>query len=495
MSKSKIFLYLTFSFIFGVGIGSLFINIAYYLFLIIICVSLILILVWRKEQKIKILGFSLLFLALGMTRFVFSLLPSNNKDINIYNDKKEVIEFHGIVIEEPDIRKDKIKLIIDSKKIKQKEVLSDVRGKVLIDVTRFPEYEYGDFLNISCQLQTPVEFDNFSYKDYLAKSDIYSVCYRANVNVIEHNKGSYIISALLKTKNKFKKIISSILVEPHASFLQGMLLGSKQGIPDELKESFNLTGTSHIIVISGLHITIIAGSLVYLAEILSFPRKYVLLFAILGLIIFILLIGAGPSAIRAGIMGGLIILAMYSGRLSDTKNAILCAASIIILINPKVLRFDVGFQLSFLATIGIVYLSPYLKKVLNIVPNFLKMREIIAMTLSAQITTLPIVIYNFERISLVSPIVNVLIVPLIPLTIIAGFISMFLGIIWLYLGKIFSIFTWFLLEYEIYVVSIFSKIPMASIEVNKIWIGWIILYYIIIILIVVNLRKKEKLVL
>jgi len=123
------------------------------------------------------------------------------------------------------------------------------------------------------------------------------------------------------------------------------------------------------------------------------------------------------------------------------------------------------------------------------------MREIIAMTLSAQITTLPIVVYNFERISLVSPIVNVLIVPLIPLTIIAGFISMFLGIIWLYLGKIFSIFTWFLLEYEIYVVSIFSKIPMASIEVNKIWIGWIILYYIIIILIVVNLRKKEKLVL
>ncbi|NQV00404.1 MAG: ComEC family competence protein [Parcubacteria group bacterium] len=494
MSKSKIFLYLIFSFIFGVSIASFFTDIPIFFYLIALCVFLILVIVWRKEQKMKILGFCGLFFILGMARFMFSLPSDSDRIMKFYNDKEE-IEFQGIVADEPDIRKDKIKLTIDSEKIRQKDIWIDIEGKILVDVARFPEYSYGDFLNINCQLQTPAEFEDFSYKDYLAKADIYSVCYRAQVNIIEHDKGNYLIASLLKIKTRFKNTISSILTEPHASFLQGMLLGSKQGMPDDLKESFSLTGTSHIIVISGLHITIVAGSLVYLAQILSFPRKYVLLFATVGLIFFILLIGAKPSAIRAGIMGSLIILAMYSGRLSDTKNAILCAASIIILINPKVLRFDVGFQLSFLATIGIIYLSPYLNKVIKIIPNFFKMREIIAMTLAAQILTLPIVVYNFERISIVSPLVNVLIVPIIPITIIVGFIAMFLGVIWLYLGKLFSIFVWFLLEYEIYVVSIFSKIPIASIEVNKLWIGWIIIYYFIIAFIIQYLRKKEKIVL
>jgi competence protein ComEC len=299
---------------------------------------------------------------------------------------------------------------------------------------------------------------------------------------------------LLKTKNKLKKTTSIILTEPHASFLQGMLLGSKQGMPDDLKESFNLTGTSHIIVVSGLHITIVASVLIYLAQILSFSRKYALFFSLLGLVFFIFLIGAGPSVIRAGIMGSLIILAMYSGRLSDAKNALLCAVVIIILINPKVLRFDVGFQLSFLATVGIVYLSPYLNKVLKFIPNIFKIREVIAMTLAAQILTLPVIVYNFEKISIVSPLVNVLIVPLIPLTTIVGFISVFLGLIWIYFGKIFSIITWFLLQYEICIVRLFSKIPLASVEVNKIWVGWVIFYYIIITLIIWYLRKKDKIV-
>ena len=494
MSKSKIFLYLSLSFILGVALASLLSDMPISFYLIVFCFSLTIILVWRREQKIRIIGFCILFLILGMIRFFLSLPSSSDKIIKIHNDK-EVVEFQGIVADEPDIRKDKIKLTIESRRIKQKELWSSIEGRVLVDIPRFPEYSYGDFLNITCQLQTPAEFDDFSYKDYLAKSDIYSVCYRGEVKIIEQNRGNYIISTLLETKTKLKNTISIILAEPYAAFLQGMLLGSKQGISDELKESFNVTGTSHVIVISGLHITIIAGVLVYLGQALSLPRKYVLLFATLGLVFFILLIGAKPSAIRAGIMGSLIILAMHSGRLSDTKNAILCAASIIILINPKVLRFDVGFQLSFLATIGIIYLSPYLKKKLKIIPEFFKTREIIAMTLAAQILTLPVVIYNFERISIVAPLVNVLIIPLVPITIIMGFISLSLGIVWLFLGKIFSIFTQFLLQYEIYIVSLFSKIPIASIEVQELWIGWIIVYYFIIAFVIKYLRSKEKIVL
>ncbi len=492
MSKSKLFLYLAFSFILGVGFTSYFKIWSYYFYFIAAVFFLILIIVWYKINKIKIIGLCGLFFILGIFRFIIANPIDNSNRISFYNDQEE-IEFQGLVAEESDIREDKIKLTIATQSILEEGIQRNINGKVLVDVERFPEYSYGDLLNITCQLQTPAVFDDFNYKDYLAKSDIYSVCYKAQANLVNSNQGNKFTGILLKIKNKFSNIISLVLPEPQASFLKAMLLGLKNGLSDDFKESFNITGTSHIIVISGLHIAIVAGILLYITKILSFSRKYSLAISIIGLVLFIFLIGAHPSSVRAGIMGSLIILAMYSGRLSDTKNAIICAALIIILINPKVLKFDAGFQMSFLATIGIIYLSPYLKKFLKFIPNIFKFREIIAMTLAAQILTLPVIIYNFERISIISPIVNVLIIPLVPVAIVMGFISLFSGLVWIYLGKLIAIITWFALQYIISVVKIFSKIPLASIEVNKIWVGWIIFYYIIVMLLIWHLRKKEKL--
>lgn len=492
MSKSKIFLYLVLSFILGTSLASFYNFLPLYAYFILLSISLIVVFVWRKEKIFMLIGLCCLFFIIGNLRFLLAL-PKNDEDIiKTYNDKEE-IEFQGVISDEPDIREDKIKLTVNSRQININKSWKDISGKALVDVDRFPEYQYGDYLKITCKLQTPAVFESFSYKDYLAKSNIYSVCYNANVELLEKEQGSYILSALYKAKDKFKKTISDVLVEPQASLLQGILLGMKQGIPEEIKEYFSMTGTSHVIVISGLHITIVAGILIYLGQLLSLPRKYALILAILGLVIFILLIGAKPSAIRAGIMGGLVILAMHSGRLTDIKNAILCAAAIIILINPKVLRFDVGFQLSFLATIGIVYLSPYVQKIIKFIPEHFKIKDIVAMTLSAQILTMPLIIYNFKSISLISPLVNVLIVPFIPVTIISGLVTIFLGMMWLLLGKIAAIITYFLLQYEIYVVSLFAKIPLASVQVDNLWYGWIIIYYFFIVYVIYYLRRREKL--
>lgn len=439
------------------------------------------------------MGFCGLIFIFGVWRFMISAPETNSNQLQFYNDQPEATVFEGIVVAEPDIREDRIKLTVLAEKIYlDKDHTIKAKGKILVTVPRFPKYNYGDKLKITCLIKTPAEFDDFSYKNYLAKSDIYSVCYHPKIERLSSNHGSTFLGALLFVKDKFKDTIGQILPEPHASFLSGMLLGIKKGIPQNLKDAFNFTGTSHIIVISGLHITIIAGLLMYFAQgVLFLPRRYAFWFAVLGLLFFIALTGARPSAIRAGIMGGLVLLAMYSGRLSDVKNAILFAACIMLLINPKVLRFDIGFQLSFLATIGIVYLSPYFENILKFIPKIAKFRDAAMMTLSAQILTAPVILYNFERLSLIAPVANILILPLIQVTMVLGFFAGFLGIFWLILGKIVACIVWLLLSYEIFVVEWLAKIPYASLEIKKIWPGWILVYYIGIAILFWYLQKRE----
>lgn len=494
MSKSKIFLYLSFSFILGVLCFSFYNKLSLLFFGVWVCACLTIISVWWGVIKIRIVGFCGVFFILGALRLIMSLpVHDDPSKVYYYNDLDEKIVFQGIVNSEPDIRDDQVKLTVNSDSIQNKNELNKVSGRVLVSVPRFPEYSYGDVLKIGCKLLTPKEYEDFSYKDYLAKSDIYSVCYRPDVEIVEKDNGNVVVKSLLEVKDKFKSVLSRILPEPHASFLSGMVLGSKRGMPQELKDAFNATGTSHVVVISGLHITIVAGILIYISQILSIPKKYSFYFATTGLLSFILLTGAQPSSVRAGIMGGLVLLALFSGRLSDPKNAILCAASIMVLINPKVIRYDIGFQLSFLATIGIIYLSPYLKNVLGFIPDVFKFREIVAMTLSAQVLTLPVIIYNFERISLISPLANVLVVPLVPFIMTSGLFIGILGMFWVVIGKIFSFILWALLSYEMFVVNILNKVPFASIEVDKFWYGWVAIYYAAIFYVIWRLRQGDRL--
>ena len=286
--------------------------------------------------------------------------------------------------------------------------------------------------------------------------------------------------------------IGASLPEPQASLLSGILLGAKRGLPEELREKFNIAGVSHIIVISGFHVAVVAGLLMNFGLALSLSRKQAFWLSIIGIIFFILLTGSQVSAIRAGIMGGLVLLAMYSGRLANARNGLLLAAVIMLLINPKLLRFDVGFQLSFLATIGIIYTSPYITKRLRILPEILKIRESAAMTLSAQILTLPVVVYNFDKLSLVAPLANIMVVPLVPVTMLLGALSGAGTIIWVNLGKIFSFLAWVLLSYKIKVVELLASFNFSYFEIYDLWWGWIEGYYILVLYWIYRIRKKEQ---
>jgi competence protein ComEC len=271
-----------------------------------------------------------------------------------------------------------------------------------------------------------------------------------------------------------------------------MLLGQKRAMSKEVREWFNKCSTTHITVISGMHVSIVATLLMNLALAFYLSRKQAFWFAVIGITLFVILTGAQASAVRAGIIGGLVLLAIHSGRLSEIKNALLFTASTMLLINPRILKFDVGFQLSFLAVIGIVYLSPYLEKGLKFFPQTFKIRDSASMTLSAQIMTLPLILFHFGRISLIAPIANILILPLVPLTMILGFISGVLGLVWIFLGQITSWLTWLFLTYELLVVKWLSKIPFASIEIKNVWVGLLVIYYLVLFGWIWWIKRKER---
>jgi len=168
--------------------------------------------------------------------------------------------------------------------------------------------------------------------------------------------------------------------------------------------------------------------------------------------------------VRAAIMGGLLILARREGRNYRINNAIIFAGAAMLFFNPYLLRYDASFQLSFLATLGLVYLAPHFNKWFSRLPNFLSFRTNLAATLSAQVMTLPVILFGFGRFSLIAILANVLILPVIPLTMLFGFLAGLIGFISLKIAAIFILPAWFMLSYQIWVVKILSLLPFASIS-------------------------------
>jgi len=498
-TKSKIFLYLSLSFVGGIFLGSL-LNIPTILFWLGLVIGILLISVWRHSKKIVVVGFCLLVFLGGMYRLqLASTLNSNT--LQLYNDKEEVV-LQGTVVKEPDIRTNKIKLTLTTKFIcsyapvrRNNKDCRKIEGKVLVTVPRYPEYKYSDELEIQGKLKTPVEFEDFNYREYLEKVGIYSVMYwPEKVTLMGKAKGwKYLVyGKILAFKDRLRQSIGRSLSPPQGSILSAMMLGDKQKLSENLKEQLNITGTRHIVAISGMHISIISLALMYLLIYLGFWRRQAFWLVLIFISLYIIMIGMPASAVRGGVMGLILAWAQIEGRLRGAARAIIFAAVPMLLVNPLLLRFDVGFQLSFAAVLGIIWFKPFFDGWFERLPNILRARDILAMTFSAQIATLPILIYNFGRISLVSPLVNVLIVPLLPYILGGGFIFGFLGMAWLPLGQILSWPVWLLLTYLSKIIDFFSSLPYAAITAKNVHWLWLIGYYIVLVAVLVWWRNKKR---
>lgn len=513
LSKAKIFLFCCLAFIAGIAIASFLpvkiLGLSIYWFLLVIIFAAILISLWQNKA-IRLYALIGAFIFFGIWRYGLSIPINSPNKIWFYNGEK--IKAIGTIIEEPDAREKNVKYIIklsaahppifSENKFKAKEkaeaslAAQKVSGKILVTTNLFPEYNYGDKIELNCKLEKPGAFNGFAYDKYLARYDIYSVCYFPEIKLIGKNNGNQIYAKLLMAKVKAQNIINKGMNEPEASLTNAIILGSQRNVPEELKEKFSRTGITHIMAISGMNITIFAALIMNFMLQIGAGRKISFYSVSFFLLAYIMLICFPASAVRAGIMGFLVILAMYIGRLNKIINATVLAAALMLLFNPLILRNDIGFQLSFLAVLGIIYFNPFFEKFSNkfiIKKIFLKNiikggYSALAVTVSAQIFTLPILIYNFNSISIISPISNLLILWTQPLFMVASLLAIILGQIFSNATSLFFLPALILIKYVIFISDKLAQIPFASIEAY-VWPGWFIFYYLIIAGIVYKIKK------
>lgn len=476
MSKSKIFLVLSLSFICGIFVRSFWeaSPLVLYLLAIISIASLSLL---YKNKLVLISGCAVLF-------FVFGAWLTDNKLSELKNLNLAGSNYSGeaLIAKEPMMSGNYQKIVAEITPSQSPSWKGgEARLKVLINANKYPEYFYGDRINLRCDLEIPENFeDGFDYKMYLAKDGIFYACKSAKLEAIGYSQGNGFYAGLLKIKNRFTGAINQLIPFPQSELLVGLILGGSAGLPKDLQDNFSRTGMTHIVAVSGYNVTIVAEYLMLLGIFLGLWRKQAFYFAVLGILLFVLMTGMTASAVRAGVMGMLLLWAMKNGRLANSQNAIIFAAAIMLLFNPLLLRYDIGFQLSFLATLGIVYLYPFFESRLNKKGKIFWVWEILFLSLSAQIFVYPIILYNFHSLSLISLLANVLILPIVPLTMLLGFMMALAGFIFQPLATVLAWLAFLPLRYEIEIIRIFGNLKYAALEIKNFpWWGSALWYIIL----------------
>ena len=271
--------------------------------------------------------------------------------------------------------------------------------------------------------------------------------------------------------------------------MAGILLGIESGISSDVRDAFNDTSTTHIIAISGFNITILAALVISLTGRTLGVRKGAIVAAIV-IASYTILVGADASVVRAAIMGGLVLFARFLGRVSLALASLGAAALVMTLANPYLL-WDVGFQLSFAATLGLVlYAEPLKDGFINLASRWLEpsrakrlstpVGEFILFTFAAQITTLPLTAYHFQRLSLVSFLANPIVLPAQPPLMILGGLATMAGMIWLPLGQLFAWLAWPFPAFTIRVVDLFAAFPSAAIDLGPISFPALIGMYVLL---------------
>ena len=285
----------------------------------------------------------------------------------------------------------------------------------------------------------------------------------ADIKIISNNNGSKIKSALFDIKDKFVEKINNNIQSPENLFMGGLILGEKSQFDKELKQNFITTGTIHIVALSGYNVTIVAEWIMKLFKFL--PMNFGIGIGIFAIILFVIMTGANSTAIRAGIMAVLALIARATGRNYDVARALILAGIIMILINPFVLAFDVSFQLSFIATIAVIFVAPRMEKYFMWVTKRFELRDIITVTCSAYIFVMPFILYKMGILSIVALPANALILPFIPFTMLLGFMTGFAGLIWYIFAVPVGFISYLFLHYELFVINLFAKLPLASIAI------------------------------
>jgi len=412
--------------------------------------------------------------------------------IAFHNDTGTQMMVTGVVETFPDVRDAFTTLRLEVETMHPAKSLdyTDVDGLVLVRTDPGKTFHYGDRVVVRGYLETPSESEAFSYRNYLARQGIYTSMQGAKVSLLENDQGKWFKTAIYKLKEGALGLTYRLWPDPEASLFAGILLGVEAGIPEPVQAAFKETGTSHIIVISGFNIAIVSGLFARMFGRLLGLYKGALV-ALLAIAIYTLLVGGDAAVIRAAIMGGLTLFAGLIGRRQVGYHALGVTATVMALFDPHVL-WDVGFQLSFAATLGLaLYADPLADAFTRLATRWLPderakslsgpVGEFFLFTFAAQLTTLPIMAYHFETISWSAFLANPVILPFQPPIMILGGLSLILGLVWFPLGKLVAFTAWPFVLFTIRAVEFFDDHTQGALVLGDFSLLWLVLYYVLLL--------------
>ena len=490
----RLFYTITLGFILGVALES-FLFIPAEILVVFICVAVLFLLVsfFVKRFREIFIVFSILFVSVFFGILRFQIYENNHlKKLALFLHK--IVEIFGVIVDEPDRRENNQKILVRTREVEGQ----DIESSVLVTTDLYPVFKYGDIVSVQGVISKPANFATdqgkvFDYISYLGKDNIFYLMQKAQIELVDHDAPYKFQEILFEFKNRIIKNIESVIPAPESTFMSGITIGARSGLPSNIRDEFIKTGTIHIVALSGYNISVVANGIQKFFT-LFLSRYGALSFGGLSIVLFVLMSGASSTAIRAGIMAILVIMARFSGKEYDINRGLVLAAVLMILANPKTLIFDISFQLSFLATIGIIYITPITEIWFSFVKKkrFGWLREIIASTVAAQIATLPFIVYTMGNLSIISLPINILILPFIPLAMYLGFLVGVLGFIGRFIAYPFGFLSTVLLDKILSVISYGSKIPLSSVYVKEFSFWIIFLIYGVIFYFVYRWHRSRK---
>ena len=426
-----------------------------------------------------------ILLFLGSTYYQFRQPTIDAFHIASYNDRDYDLLVTGYLVEPPDYRDTYTNLKLEVEAVDTGDGDLPVSGQILVRVDPNEEYIYGGRVRLRGQLKTPPVNEEFSYRDYLARQGVYAYMTSAEVTRLPGNAGGLLATAIYKLKSSLLENTYRIFQDPEASLFAGILFGVDTGLPKRLQDAFKNTGTAHIIAISGFNIAIIAGLFKSMFKHLL-GEKLGALIAICGVLFYTILVGGDAAVFRAAVMGSISMFTVLIGRKQWTLGTLSLVAVIMAWINPLVL-WDVGFQLSFFATLGLIlYAEPFsnltagfLERIFRVSDSTLLriINDNFILTLAAQVMTIPLMMYYFHRISLISFIANPFILPVQPAVMILGGIAAFVSLLIFPLGQFLAWLAWPFAGYTIRIVEFFNSVPHSVIVLGDVPLWFIYMTY------------------
>lgn len=453
-------------------------GVGFVLFLILLAVAL------GCASRKTLLLFALFLIAAGLGTFRYDLADKNETEMSLRQYVGENISLEGLVVDEPDERESVVRLVVAAE-----------HTKILITTSREPRYAYGDRVRVEGKLERPKNFQDgttlreVDHISHLEKDGIFYEMFMPRLTLLAHGEGNPVVEKLFAFKNAFMANVNQLIPQPHAALLAGLVVGAKQSLGKKLLDDFRTVGVIHIVVLSGYNITIIARFIEWLFSFLR--RNTRLILAALAIILFALMVGASATVVRATIMALLVLLAHGTGRLYAVTRALLVAGVIMLIHNPKILVFDTSFQLSFLATVGLIYFSPLIEPRVKWITKRWWLREIVVATVATQLFVLPFLLYKMGTLSLVSLPVNLLVLIAIPATMLLGFVAGLAGFVWNTLAIPFAYGAYALLAYELFVVDWFAQLPFAAVALASFPMWLVFVWYAVYFYFIAMLRSRN----